>query len=346
MWMRAGVFGMALAFVQVIGLRAARAGEPAVHYVAPEPCPSADTLRAELRALLADSGSAADTFAFDIAIAAAGDGFRGTLRATAPSSDGPAREVQDPSCGALVHALAFIAAIVVDPTVAERLHEQSSSAAFAREDEPPPTPPPPPPAKIEPPRPKPAPARASGARKAPAKRRFRAGLLGAPALETSLGPDPSLAARLGVYGAAAPAWRGIGWLGGLSFVHGSSDSIATQAGDAELSWTRGRADGCVSLPVVKPLLVYPCAFLDVGVIGGTGRVSPIRSRRSLWLAPGLLGRAALDFANYFELFVEVGGFTPLVRPRFFFTTSDGNAVVHSVPAFGLAAAAGLAIRVL
>jgi hypothetical protein len=323
----------------------AHAGEPAVRYLAPAPCPSADTLRAELRALLQDSGSAADTFAFDITITSVNDGFRGTLRATAPSSDGPAREVQDPSCGALVHALAFIAAIVVDPTVAERLDGQSSSAAFAREDEPPPRTAPPPP-QVEPPPPTPAPARPPNPRKPSAERRFRAGLLGAPALETSLGPDLALAARLGVYGAAAPVWRGVGWLGGVSFVHGSSDSIATSVGDAELSWTRGRADGCLSLPVAKPLLVYPCAFLDVGVLGGTGQVSPIRSRRSLWLAPGVLGRVALEFANYFELFVEVGGFAPLVRPRFFFVTSTGDAVVHAVPALGLTAAAGFTVRVL
>jgi hypothetical protein len=77
-----------------------------------------------------------------------------------------------------------------------------------------------------------------------------------------------------------------------------------------------------------------------------GQVSPIRSRRSLWLAPGVLGRVALEFANYFELFVEVGGFAPLVRPRFFFVTSTGDAVVHAVPALGLTAAAGFTVRVL
>jgi hypothetical protein len=347
-WWRAGVVGIVLGLAQIIGPRSARAGEPAVRYVAPEPCPHGDTFRAELRALLEASGSALDSFAFDITITSAGDGFRGTLRATAPSSQGPAREVEDVSCSALVRALAFIAAVVVDPTVAERVSAQEASAAFGRDEPAKPEAVPMPQLQEEPPPPLPAaaPPRTPVERKGPVEHGFRAGLLGAPALETSLGPDVALEARLGVYGATAQAWSGVGWLAGLSFVHGSSDSIATHAGDAELSWTRGRGDGCLSLPLVKPLLLYTCAFVDVGVISGTGQISPIKSRRALWLAPGLLGRLAVEFANYFEFFVEGGTFTPLVRPRFFFTTPSGDAVVHSVPALGFTSAAGLTVRVL
>jgi hypothetical protein len=338
-----GAAAMGLALTSSLVPRVAHAGEPTLKYVAPEPCPSGDTLRAELRGLLEASGSAGDLFAFEITITPEGAGFRGTVRATAPNPEAEGREVVDASCSAVVHALAFIAAVVVDPTVAERVDEQSSSAAGVHEGVPPP-----PVAAAPRSRPEPPPTTKPKRSAPPAlpERSIRAGVLGAPSLETSLGPEVALEARLGIFGASAPAWRGLGWLAGLSVVHGGSSGIKTSAGSADLSWTHGRADGCLSVPSAKRVLFYPCVFLDAGVLTGTSQASPIKSRRALWLAPGLLGRASVEFSSDFELFVEVGGFAPLVRPRFLYVSPAGAAVVHAVPPLGMAAGAGLAIRVL
>ncbi len=346
---RRGTWVLALGLLLDAGI--ARAGEPALDYQAPPPCPSADTVRAELRQLLQGSGTATDTFAFELRIAPDPAGFRGHLRATAPTPDDHAREVVDTSCGAVVHALAFIAAVVVDPSVAERMVAPLESIAPLEPAAPPVTPEPMP--ELAPPAPlpvKPAPVPARRARavapRRKAERPLRAGVFGAPVLETALGPDATLQARIGLYGGSPSIWRGTGWLAALSFVSASSNQVRTPVGLAELSWTRARADGCLSLPLLKPLLAYPCLSLDTGVLGGTGALSPVRSRSALWLAPGLAGRVALEFFNTFELFADLGGFVPVVRPRFFFATPTGEQLVHEVPAVGLAAGAGLALRVL
>jgi hypothetical protein len=330
-----------------------------VAYDAPASCPGEAEFRSEFERSMQGSAVAAGDFAYEVAIDAQPDGHRGTLRVVAPTPSESLREVRDRDCRAVVRALAFIAAVLADPDVAKR--GVAPEGPVTPESDTPASLPAPAAAAREPARPKPLPPpvgatpRARGREIVPREQRdspaktvarahsagFRAGISAAAISETALEPKLFFGPRLGVLA------RQGALLGALSLTFGSSDSLSASVGNAELRWLRGRLEGCRALPASLRLELQACASFDGGVLEGAGQNAPfIDTRRAVWLAPGALGRLALALGPQLDLSAELGGFVPLVRPRFLIETSAGAELLHAVPIAGFSAGLGLVIYLL
>jgi hypothetical protein len=115
---------------------------------------------------------------------------------------------------------------------------------------------------------------------------------------------------LGLKSGPAPDLLWTPWLGlGVDSAHDSSGwglsvrLVATQArsgtvrratGDAELTWTVARVDGCASYRAAGWITLAPCAVFEAGLLRGAGnRASGTVSRGVAWLAPGVLARGNL-----------------------------------------------------
>jgi hypothetical protein len=307
-------------------------------YAAPSTCPAAPEFHAEFERSMRGSELSSNDFAYAVNVQAEADGYRGTLRVLGPTPSDVVREVSDRDCREVVQALAFIAAVLADPGVAERNSEPLPAAAPST------TPAPAVVAKRTdaPAAPKGAPARARRPDIAPKTalrpperaRDFRAGLSAAVITETGLQPDLAWGPRLGVL-----ARRG-SVVGALSVTFGESDSLSASVGEATLQWLRGRLEGCAAFPLGSRFELLPCLSFDGGFLEGRGSNAPFTdTRRSPWLAPGALGRAAVSLGQVLEISAEVGGSVPLFRPSFVIETAAGEERVHTVP--GLAFSAGL-----
>ena len=305
------------------------------------------------------SAMAAGDFAYEVAIDAEPDGHRGTLRVVAPTPSELRRVVRDADCRAVVRALAFIAAVLADPDVATR--GVAAEAQSTPESGPAANLPAPPATTAEPARPTPLPPpvgatpRARGPGIIPREERdspvktvararstdFRAGISAAAIAETALEPELGFGPRLGLL------VRQGALLGALSLTFGGSDSLSASVGSAELRWLRGRLEGCAAFPASLRLELQACASFDGGMLEGAGQNAPfIDTRRTAWLAPGALGRLSLALGQQLDLSAEVGGFVPLVRPRFLIETPEGRELLHAVPALGFSAGLGVAVYLL
>jgi hypothetical protein len=305
------------------------------------------------------SAVAAGDFAYEVTIHAEADGHRGTLRFVAPTPSESLREVRDRDCRGVVRALAFIAALLADPDLATL--SGAGPAQSVPEHGSPGSPPAPPAAPAQPAIPKQPVSRAIGASPrargpdiAPQQGRdppttvaradsskVHAGFSAGVTAETALEPELGFGPRLGLL-----ARKGA-LLGALSLTFGSSDRLAGSIGTAQLSWFRGRLEGCSALTISPRLELHGCGTFDGGLLEGTGRGAPLTdTRRAVWLAPGALGRLSLAIGQGLELSAELGGFVPLVRPRFLIETSQGKELVHAVPLIGISAGLGLLLYVL
>ena len=330
-----------------------------VAYSAPASCPGEAEFRSEFARSMQGSALAAGDFAYEVAIDTEPDGHRGTLRVVAPTPSESRRVVRDADCRAVVRALAFIAAVLADPDVATR--GVAEETKVIQEGDTPASLPAPPakaaePAKLKPlPRPVGATPRARGRELVPREERdsrvkavararstsFRLGISAAAVAETALEPELGFGPRLGLLA------RQGALLGALSLTFGGSDSLSASIGSAELRWIRGRLEGCAAFPASLRLELQGCASFDGGMLEGSGQNAPFTdTRRAAWLAPGALGRLSLALGQRLDLSVELGGFVPLVRPRFLIETPEGEELLHAVPALGFSAGLGLLIYLL
>lgn len=326
-------------------------------YRAPAGCPGQQEFRAELERSLAGSARSIDALGFDIAIVAEAEGYRGTLRTAAREPAEPVREVVDTSCREVVQALAFIAAVLVDPEVAEHAGvlgeapaapEAPASEESATETAEPAPRTTRPATSPRPKQPRRSPTRSAATRETPAAPEdlstgtatgsaWAAAVTAGATAESALAPGLRLGPRLGL-------WLEHGRFGaGASATFGSSGEITSDGGAAELDWLRGRLEGCAGALASRGVSLHACALFDAGFIDGAGRRAPLtETRRSAWVAPGLLGRGVLRFGRVLGASAELGGFAPLVRPRFLAVAPDGGErVVYQTPSVGFFAGIGL-----
>jgi hypothetical protein len=166
--------------------------------------------------------------------------------------------------------------------------------------------------------------------------RFESGLgiqaVSAPAPTWLAAPIAYL--ELGRYGERSPPVVS----GRASLAYGKTGTLEGEIGDSEIRWLAVRAELCGPRLQGGAFSLGACASFDVGQLEGKGSGSEDpRTQASVWLAPGLLGRARLAVERTIVFGLEVGGFVPLVKPTFYFagaTPNDARETVHTVPGAG------------
>lgn len=246
---------------------------------------------------------------------------QGTLVVIDPSGTAVRRDVQGDSCDEVVSAMALIAAVLLEGYAASAPPPAPAAVATASS----------PPALVNAPLPV---ERESTGSSAPS---FE-GAFGAHGVFVG-GVAPSLAAgfralaELGLDGPGylEPALR-------LSFVWTAPTSVASSSAAIRMSFMTGRAEVCPVRLGALGLAWIPCASFDVGQIAGDPGTG---SRARLWLAPGLVARAAWKIAPFLDLELEGGLSFPLMRYRFLFEPAP---VVYQIPAVGGTGGIGAVIR--
>jgi hypothetical protein len=296
-----------------------------IAYSAPASCPDALGLFAHVQARTARARVALpNEKALELAVRVEETNrrFRGRL-VVAASSKGPRqeREVTDASCDELIEALGFFIALAVD------VHAKTSASTT-------PLPPPPPAATPAESKTEPPPSSVS--------------LPPMPARAAATGPeerhsDPN---HRGVWqfggGAGAMLVGGIApkaLLGTRVFVdvsrERSGDSILTPfvsvgaistatgidytpLGGSALRWQALIGTVCpLALPLFSTAVFRPCSMLEVGRLRGEGlNVKNARRTEAEWVGIGLSGRLELAILSNLFIELEVGGSTPILRPRF------------------------------
>jgi hypothetical protein len=294
-------------------------------YRAPPDCPPAETFerefrarttRAELVAGVADGADASRSFL--VTLSSEPGRAVGRIEIRGPADAVSTRQVAGQTCGGVVSALALVAALAVDPLAAD------SPPASSQPGEP---------AVQVAPKPLPI---ATPDQAGRAERTSRshtvvaAGLDGGAVLGLFPKPAPSVAlfteVRLERASVLAPSAR-------LSLSGAVSASTSAPPGSAKFRWLAAALDGCpFDFRLLQVLRVTPCAFMEVGVLEGSGAgvaVPEVESRR--WLALGGSGR--LSWSIFRSFFVEAQGRleAPLARDTFVLTVPE-RVVIHTVPA--------------
>jgi hypothetical protein len=227
------------------------------------------------------------------------------------------RALRGKTCDEVVSALAFIAAILVDPGALSRT-------------------------RTEAPRPAPAPLRTADerARSSRGGSRFRVGVGAGASFETTISPEPAFGpfAEL-VVERSSDEGRGISF--GAAFHRVTTEPTITSAGRADFTWTAGRGWFCpFSLPSRGFVSFVPCAEIEAGtlVAKGSGTIDDKTVVRP-WLAFGPLARLELRPLPFLSFMLEgMAVFTPLSHPTFYFSP---DMEVYSVPWVGFASRAGI-----
>lgn len=229
------------------------------------------------------------------------------------------REVNGETCREVVTAAALIIAVLADP------------------DAPPPDPPTPtptPPVFERPPEP---PRRKPPARPWPWRFVIGMGL----SVDTAAAPDAIFSPRPFVAFERRPHTLAVRPTARVSIARGSSGSITTDSGIAELVWTAGRLDACTAFGDDDGLAVEPCATFELGAIRARGFQTEDGTEKTVvWLAPGFLGRASYGLGSLFRFELQAGVDFPMRRYRFYFGPDE---TAHRVPALGVTAGAGIAV---
>jgi hypothetical protein len=329
----------------------AKAQSPTVtSYAAPATCPDQAWFDAELARRIATSrGEAPSPASLDVQLRAVDSGFVGTLRYSDATSGQATRTVRHQSCEQVVRALALIGAVLAEASA----NQQTAPATLAFDD-----------------------SSGSGADRNPSRSgaKRRTGQSGVPRAARPKPPEPAwqthgrLSAGLGVAYALAPALvmtprlglglerrrerSQVGYLLNVSISRATSGKLERDGGSAELTWTAVRLDGCGHLSLGTGASLAGCAWADVGALAGEGveGVTNGRTRRALWLSPGLGVLVESKLVGPLGLELGLRGFAPLVRPRFYFNSpdqpdgSDRRWLPRRVPSVGASAEVNLVSR--
>ncbi|HTA93209.1 MAG TPA: hypothetical protein VK745_26705 [Polyangiaceae bacterium] len=305
-------------------------------YRAPPDCPPAETFEREFRARTTRaelvSGAADASRHFLVTLSSEPDRAVGRIEIDGPAGAVATREVAGQTCAGVVSALALVAALTVDPLAAESPLATAASQPDA--------------APVAKPSPDAAP---NEARRAPEPRATRDSVEGTPVSAAPMSrlvvaagldggvvmglfpqPAPSASvfaeAQLERSSALAPSAR-------LSLSGAASSSVAAPPGSATFRWLAAAFDGCpFELRLANTLRVTPCAFLEVGVLAGSGAgvtTPEVDNRR--WVALG--GSARLKWLLSESFFVEAQGRleAPVARDTFVLAVPE-RVVVYAVPA--------------
>jgi hypothetical protein len=121
----------------------------------------------------------------------------------------------------------------------------------------------------------------------------------------------------------------------LRFERTSAD---IEASGADFTWTAGSLDVCPLALAAHPFRAWACARGEAGVLAATGDKSPPRAVTRPWVSAAALARVRWVIVGALFIEVEGGGYTPIVRDRFFVEPDE---TVHRSPAFSAMGAASL-----
>jgi hypothetical protein len=284
---------------------------------------------------LVDAGSDEAAREFVVEVRVRKDGTaEGKVAISEPTGAAITRRLEGDDCAEVTEALAFIVAELGRAVVLE-----------AEGDETVPPPLPPPPAKSDAVVPKPADEKPTVERPEPSRGsrlRWEAGA----GLQAVRAPAPDFLAAPLVYVELGFAPDGVSSLfsGRISGLYAKSGTLRGTIGNADIFWITGRAEFC-GPRFGSVLAASGCATFDAGALEGTGnRAGEQRTRRVVWLSPGLTLRGHLVVVRTLVVGAEGGVFVPQIRPRFYFTDSGGNRdTVHTVPWVGFRAGLGLGV---
>lgn len=255
-----------------------------------------------------------------------------TGRLTARSPDGRevVREVRGPTCDDVVTALALIAALAVDPNqpapppVARDPDARASTHAHvARAREPDAVP--------------------EAVPLVDRDRRWTFGVGGGLAFDSSIAPSPGYG--LGIaFDAEGLGGSPVRPLFALSANRAAASNTETHGGTASFTWLAFRTAACpLRLPEGTPLFVRPCAFLDVGVLGGDVALGARSQDQSkTWVSTGGFLRVEALTAEVVSFQLDAGLTVPLRRPSF--RASDDAPEAFRVPTSGILGRIGLSYR--
>jgi hypothetical protein len=302
-------------------------------YRAPPDCPPAATFEREFRARTTRAelvaGAADASRSFLVTLSSEPGRAVGRIEIDGPGGVVATREVAGQTCGGVVSALALVAALAVDPLAAESPAAESPAAASQPSVR----------AAQVAPRPSPGAAPDEGehvGRSSLSRAVVAAGLDGGVVMGLFPQPAPSVSifgeARLERGSPLSPSLR-------LSSSGAVSSTAAAPPGSARFRWLAAALDGCpFDFRLLRVLHATPCAFMEVGVLQGSGaRVSMPEDESRRWVALGGSGRLNLFIGSFF---IEAQGRldAPLARDTFVLTVPE-RVVVHTVPAvlgsFGL-----------
>ena len=233
----------------------------------------------------------------------------GDKQLAAVDIDGPDgrshRDIAAPECAQLVHALALILTIAIDPDALPPDVELSASE---------PSPPSPP-----------APRRVLERAAAPPPLRWAVGLSAGQLGGVS--PKPAFAQALSFELSRGP---GAGFAAHLSLsgvhAHGNVDALA---GVADFDLLALRLASC-PYRIGTRISVAACGSFDFGRLQGRGsRTRVERTGSARWYGPGVFGAVTLSALPWLRVQLELGALTPLARDRFYFGPSE---TVHRIPA--------------
>jgi len=328
-------------------------------YVAPQACPDAEAFVKEVHARttrfqIVRFGE--NLRAFEVVIAQAGNGFRGSVRVLDGGGASSLRTVDGTDCEDVGRTLALVTALSIDPKALSSPSPADAGpptgpaptttpAPVASVDPPPPDPPasPPPTAPVaKDSAPPPTEEEAAPPPSAQSSRGWRMDLVGGAYVQAVDAPSAViggavlLGLTLGGERVLSPMLRlGVSWA--------SSGSIDANPGAATLAWTVGRAEVCpLRWPAQGPLELRPCLTGDFGVVSASATgVSNPQSHVRPWETLGALALA--EWVPLDPLFVEVelSLSTPLERDRFFVAPSP---VVYQAPVFVPAGTLALGVR--
>ncbi len=305
-------------------------------YRAPPDCPPAEAFEREFRARTTRaelvSGVADTARRFSVSLLNEPGRTVGRIEIDGPADAVATQEVAGQTCSGVVSALALVAALTVDPLAAESPSGAATSqpgAAAATT----------PSANTAPNEARPAPEPSANRSAAEGVRAsgtstthpvFAAGLDGGAVI----GLFPQLAPSATIFREAQLERRsGLAPSARLSLSGAVSSSVAAPPGSATFRWLAAALDGCpVELRLAATLGVTPCAFVEVGVLEGSGAgvtIPEVDSRR--WVALG--GSARLKWAFLESFFLEAQGRleAPVARDTFVLVVPE-RVVVYAVPA--------------
>jgi hypothetical protein len=287
-------------------------------YAAPGACPSEASFIAEVASHVHDT-SRAGSVRVNVTIEEHEAGYSGMLEAFDRSGNESSRSVADKKCSAVAHALAVLAALVIE--VGGHLERETVPA----------TPPPPPPV--------PPPARERAEIPRPRSIALSAFLLGG--IRGAIGPGPRPSVEAGVeIGASGGVLAPSLLLGGL-VANGSPAVNASEngaGGSASLWLVSGRIEVCPLRLAGASFVVRPCAGAELGALRAEGQASfTPHTDTEPWVAAEATLRAQWFPTSWWFVELSGGPVVPLVRTRYYFVPDQ---TLYSVPGLTAQAAIG------
>jgi len=319
------LLGLGLGLAGVPSL--ARAQAPATFafaWGAPEGCPSAALVQAEIDNLL--GGAAGDRVRQDLTVKATVEHlalWQVTLATQSGTTSGH-RTIEAGTCQGLASATALIVALMIDPDAVAahtgKAKEPSSEPLPAPTAAPAPTPPPP----------------------RPARTTFGlAGLGAAGHLGVLPGPDVGLGATVGM---ARGHWR-VELRGAYGPREVRSEALADAGGAyGRFRFFAGTLAGCW-LRLATVVDVGPCAEAEIGAVHGegSGADSPI-SKTTPWLGLGAGGVLLLKATAWLRFPVHADVVAPLWRPQFVWSNVNADRPIFRAAPVGGRLTAGAELQ--